>query len=307
VIAAPPIAPAARATKPWLWPNLLSLDAPAVAVLWQALFVRCFRARFDVLSAVLLPLTVWLIYSADRVLDAWSNSRSLPRHEFHGQHWRAILAAWIVAFAAAGWLAWKRLPDALFTRGLALLAIVAIYFAFVHLTPRRRWPKEFAVAILFAAGVSLAAWQQIRSAADIATVAVFCCLCWINCAAIDQWERRGRLPHTRTKLKPAVRSPQIRRSLNPLVRLSRMGAILRTAVPLNAWPVRAAAIALGLTALLLLHEQRPILGGAETLSAFAFAALDGAKDRLSTDALRVLADVALLTPLLFLPLVGLRP
>jgi hypothetical protein len=294
VIAAPPIAPPARATKPWLWPNLLSLDAPAVAVLWQALFVRCFRARFDVLSAVLLPLTVWLIYSADRVLDAWSNSRSLPRHEFHGQHWRAILAAWIVAFAAAGWLAWKRLPDALFTRGLALLAVIAIYFALVHLWPRRRWPKEFAVAILFTAGVSLAAWQQIRTVADIATVAVFCCLCWINCAAIERWERRGRLPQTRTPLKPVVR-------------LSRMGATLRTAVRLNAWPVRAPAIALGLTALLLLHERRPILGGAETLSAFAFAALDGAKDRLSTDALRVLADVALLTPLLFLPLVGLRP
>jgi hypothetical protein len=245
-------------------------------VLWQALFVRCFRARFDVLSAVLLPLTVWLIYSADRVLDAWWNSRSLPRHEFHGQHWRAILATWIVAFAVAGLLAWKRLPDALFTRGLALLAVIALYFAFVHLTPRRRWPKEFAVAILFAAGVSLAAWQQIRSAADIATVAVFCCLCWINCAAIEQWERRPR-------------------------------TMPRTAIRLTAWPLRAAAIALGLTALLLLREQRPILGGAESLSAFAFAALDGAKDRLSTDALRVLADVALLTPLLFLPLAGLRP
>jgi hypothetical protein len=293
VIAAPPLT-SARATKPWLWPNLLSLDAPAVAVLWQALFVRCFRARFDLLAAVLLPLTVWLIYSADRVFDAWSNSRSLPRHEFHGQHWRAILAAWIVAFAAAGWLAWKRLPDALFMRGLALLAVIAIYFALVHLSPRRRWPKEFAVAILFTAGVSLAAWQQIRTVADIATIAVFCCLCWINCAAIEQWERRGRLPQTRIPLKPVVR-------------LSRAGVSLRTAIRLNAWPLRAAAIALGLTALLLLHEQRPILGGAETLSAFAFAALDGAKDRFSADALRVLADVALLTPLLFLPLAGLRP
>jgi hypothetical protein len=276
VIAAPPIPSSTRPTKPWLWPNLLSLDAPAVAVLWQALFVRCFRARFDLLAAVLLPLTVWLIYSADRVFDAWSNSRSLPRHQFHGRHWRAILAAWLVAFSTAGWLAWKLLPETLFLRGLAVLAAVAIYFALVHLSPRRRWPKEFAVAILFTAGVSLAAWQQIRSAADIATVAVFCCLCWINCAAIEQWERQPRI------------TP-------------------KTAIRLPAWPLRAAAIAVGLTALLLLREQRPILGGAETLSAFAFAALDGAKDRLSADALRVLADVALLTPLLFLPLAGLRP
>ncbi len=304
MIAAPPIAPPARATKPWLWPNLLSLDAPAVAVLWQALFVRCFRVRFDLLAAVLLPLTVWLIYSADRVIDAWTHSRSLPRHQFHGQHWRAILTAWIVAFTAAGWLAWKRLPDALFTRGLALLAAIAIYFALVHLSPRRRWPKEFAVAILFAAGVSLAAWQQIRSAADIATIAVFCCLCWINCAAIEQWERRATFAEERTTLKPAVRLPEACTTLN---RLPQERAILKTLVRLPAWPVRAAAIAVGLTALLLLYEQRPILGGAETLSAFAFAALDGVKDRLSADALRVLADVALLTPVLFLPLAGFRP
>ena len=265
MIAAPPIAPAGRATKPWLWPNLLSLDAPAVAVLWQALFVRCFRARFDVLSAVLLPLTVWLIYSADRVLDAWSNSRSLPRHEFHGQHWRAILAAWIVAFAAAGWLAWKRLPDALFTRGLALLAVIAIYFALVHLWPRRRWPKEFAVAILFAAGVSLAAWQQIRTVADIATVAVFCCLCWINCAAIEKWESSGVMER----------------------------------------PVGAAAVCVGAAAFLLLYEHRPVLGGAEMASALAFLLLDRGRRRFSADALRVLADAALLSPVLFLPLAGL--
>ena len=266
MIASPPIAPPARSIKPWLWPNLLSLDAPAVAVLWQALFMRCFRVRFDALATILLPLTVWLIYAADRVFDAWTHSRALPRHEFHGLHSRAIIVAWIVAFAAAGWLAVWRLPGELFERGLALLAATAIYFAFVHLAPRLRWPKEFVVAILFAAGVSLAAWREVRSPADVAAIAVFCCLCWINCVAIEQWER-------------------------PLLSHGLRGG-----------PVRAAAIAVGLTALILLHERRPILGGAETLSAFAFVALDRVKDRLSADALRVLADVALLTPALFLPL-----
>lgn len=267
MIASPPIAQPARTIKLWLWPNLLSLDAPAVAVLWQALFMRCFRVRFDALAAILLPLTVWLIYSADRLFDARAHSRALPRHEFHGRHWRAIIIAWIAAFAAAGWMAVWRLPGDLFERGLGLLIATAVYFALVHLAPRLRWPKECAVAILFAAGVSLAAWRAVRSPADILTIAVFCCLCWINCAAIEQWER-------------------------PLLSCDR----------LTAWPVRAAAIAVGLTALLLLHDRRPILGGAETLSAFAFAALDGLKNRLSADALRVLADVALLTPALFLPL-----
>ncbi len=55
----------------WLWPNLLSLDAPVVAVLWQILFARCFQVPVDALAALLLLLTVWLIYAADRTLDAW--------------------------------------------------------------------------------------------------------------------------------------------------------------------------------------------------------------------------------------------
>lgn len=263
MIASPPIAPPARSIKPWLWPNLLSLDAPAVAVLWQALFMRCFRVRFDALATILLPLTVWLIYAADRVFDAWTHSRALPRHEFHGLHSRAIIVAWIVAFAAAGWLAVWRLPGELFERGLALLAATAIYFAFVHLAPRLRWPKEFVVAILFAAGVSLAAWREVRSPADVAAIAVFCCLCWINCVAIEHWEGESK------------------------------------------WPVAAAAGFVALAAvLLLLFSSRPVLGGAVAASALCFVLLDRARRHFSSDALRVLADVALLSPLFLLPIAG---
>ena len=56
----------------WLWPNLLSLDAPIVALLWQILFARCFHARVETLPSVLLVLAVWLIYAADRTLDSWT-------------------------------------------------------------------------------------------------------------------------------------------------------------------------------------------------------------------------------------------
>jgi hypothetical protein len=61
----------------------------------------------------------------------------------------------------------------------------------------------------------------------------------------------------------------------------------------------AAIIAIG--GLLLLHHDRPILAGAESASLFALVLLDGLHHKLSRDALRVLADVALLTPLVFLP------
>jgi len=59
-----------------------------------------------------------------------------------------------------------------------------------------------------------------------------------------------------------------------------------------------------LFALALLWMHRPVLGGAEMASAFAFLALDRAGRRFSPDVLRVLADVALLSPVVFLPLAG---
>ena len=110
----------------WLWPNLLSLDAPLVALLWQILFIRCFHAggpaSSSVLTSALLVSVVWLIYAADRALDAWRGSGLRPRHEFYRRHWRTVLPVWIVVLGATAWLAWTSLPRELFERGGALFA-----------------------------------------------------------------------------------------------------------------------------------------------------------------------------------------
>jgi hypothetical protein len=252
--------------RAWLWPNLLSLDAPLVAVLWQVLFARCFHAAVNVLAAVLLMLAVWLIYAADRVLDAWRDSSHLPRHEFYRRHWRAVLPVWGAILGIAGWLAWTELPASLLMEGLILSAAVVLYFGAVHLAPatfRRTWPKEAAVAVLFALGATVATWNHVRSAADVETILLFSCLCWINCVAIEQWESG----------KPR-------------------------------WPIGTAAFGVCVAAVILLYQHRPVLSSAEAASALAFVFLDRGRNRFTADALRVLADVALLSPILFLPLAG---
>jgi hypothetical protein len=273
------VVPCNAAPRPWLWPNLLSLDAPVVAVLWQALFARCFHASVNALAAALLVLAVWLIYAADRAFDAWSQNGGMPRHEFYRRHWRAVLPVWTAVLAIAGWLAWTRLPSLVFKEGLVLLAAVALYFAAVHLAPatlRGGWPKEAAVAVLFALGASLAAWNHLRSAEDALSILLFCCLCWINCAAIEHWESSA--------------------TLERFVRGERSA---------TSWPIGIAAICVGLAAIVLLHQHRPVLSGAEAASALGFVLLDRGRSRFTLDALRVLADVALLSPILFLPIAGI--
>jgi hypothetical protein len=67
------------------------------------------------------------------------------------------------------------------------------------------------------------------------------------------------------------------------------------------WSPLTAALWLACGAGVMVYANRPVLGGAEMASAFAFVWLGRARPRLSADAVRVLADVALLSPVLFLP------
>jgi hypothetical protein len=45
----------------WLWPNVLSLDAPLVAVLWQAALAKVHHVAIMPGLHVALFLAVWLI------------------------------------------------------------------------------------------------------------------------------------------------------------------------------------------------------------------------------------------------------
>ncbi len=255
-------------SRVWLWPNVLSLDAPVVALLWQVLFVRCFHARLGTIPSVLLGLAVWLIYAADRMLDAWRGGEHQPRHEFYRRHWRGVLPVWGAALAVGAWMACTQLSSELLLRGALLASGTALYLAAVHLAPGR-WKaagrKEAAVAVLFALGASLAAWPEVETAYDIVSILLFSYLCWMNCTAIEDWEH-GR---------------EARASI-----------------------VVAAAV-VAVTATILLREHRLILGSAETASALGLVALDRLRGRISSEALRVLADAVLLTPVLFLRAAGM--
>jgi len=253
-------------SRPWLWPNLLSLDAPIVALLWQLLFVRCFHGSLGMLPAALLAVAVWLIYVADRTLDAWRGFIEQPRHEFYRRHWRTVLPIWIAALGTGAWLAWSRLPEALFFEGAAVASCTGLYLAAVHLAPRlvrRANSKESAIAVLFGLGASLAAWPGVQTTSDVLAIALFSGLCWMNCAAIEDFEH---------------------------------GRELRSSVI-------AAAGLVALIAASLLQNHRPILGAAETAGALGLVLLDRTRGRYSAEALRVLADVVLLTQILFLPVV----
>jgi hypothetical protein len=81
---------AGAAPRWWQWPTVLSLDAPAVALVWQLTLARVARAPLAWRHVVVLTSSVWLAYVLDRWIEGW---RLLPeqlrtqRHTFY-QRWR---------------------------------------------------------------------------------------------------------------------------------------------------------------------------------------------------------------------------
>ena len=265
----------------WQWPTILSLDAPAVAVLWQWLLARSAPASLGAAEVSVLGLSVWLAYAADRWIEGWRldpGSIRTQRHLFH-QRWRwPIAATWAAVLAIDLATAVRGLPPAEFRAGLILLVPVAAYLLshqLVHRNSRWRAPKEVCVALLLAAGAAVfaVARPDARPGRLAAPTALLALLCFTNCALISVWEDDVDRVHGQTSLA-----------------LQLGGTAALRILP---WAVAALAAGAWL--------WRGRLGGGAPACAAASAVLLGIVDlaeaRMGRRLARVLADVALMTPL----------
>lgn len=184
----------------WLWFNLLSLDAPLIALVWQDFLARCYPTVgyptvLHPAGRASLGLTVWAIYLADRLLDVRHPAPDLEpvRHRFYRQHRifaRTLLAAILCADIVVTAL-WLR--PAVLDNGLLLTAGVVAYLAVFPLTGwgAVAWKKPLA-AFLFTAGTFLIAWTGAGHAVSQLAwpAAAFCALCLGNLsqnASLNRW------------------------------------------------------------------------------------------------------------------------
>jgi hypothetical protein len=268
----------------WLWWNILSLDAPTVALIWAVVFARVGGIQLRIASEIVLALAVFLIYAVDRLLDGWTATRDgdlQERHLFCARHRRSFVVSAILAATGIIFLAASRLPMAETRAGVGLASIVAVYILAIQAwrgLAKRLPSKEWAVGILFAAGTTLPVWSRAGKLGGAIWVLVilFGLLCSLNCLLIDSWESETAKPSLLPRGRRAIGAKQRWNRLP----VSAMPAVLGLVAIVFSWSVRthiaqaqaACAIAFGAFLLLLLNEQRP---------------------RLSRSALRVLADGAL--------------
>jgi hypothetical protein len=297
------VAVPARRRLPILIPaeywHLLSLDAPCVAAVWAWSIARALRITLPASQLLILFLGTWLLYVADRILDGLHPENSFrlrDRHFFYLRHRSAIFTAALPVAILLTWLVLLHMQARARRADALLFVVVAVYFALVHQRGRaiERWfPKELLVAVIAAAAIAAPAWSRLAPSdveAAVALVflaALFASLCWLNCVAIDKWER------------PLER--QVRALTHVTNRTTKWGQQnLRLAGTLIAIAAAAAGgVLFGITQIV--AAELCLAGSA---SAFLLAALDRAypESRISAFHFRIAADAALLTPVLLIAL-----
>jgi hypothetical protein len=276
----------AASTPPWwLWWNILSLDAPTVAVIWAAVFAHAAGITVRPSDEITLGLAVGTIYIADRLLDGWRSAADAAlqeRHLFCARHRTALLAVLVPASAGILWIATHGLTAREVKAGLILAAIVATYIVGIHAArgfPARLLPKELTVGILFAAGTTLPLWSQAATISPSAwlSVILFALLCSLNCLAIEYWENVRSFETPRHTASTRMDGED-----NHIYWLSAALGIAAPTVPLVGPSQRFA---------------KPIV--AISVAAFLLLLLHLFRNRFSRPALRVLADAVLVVAGLF--------
>ena len=268
---------------PAIWLNLVCLDAPLVATAWLWLFARSFDVPLEIGNSVALFLTAWLIYLADRFVDASSLNPGTPRslrQDFclrHREIWIATVAL-VAGFDA--YVIWRTTAWETFFVGATVGVLALIYLVLnqpLGLIWRSLPAKEIAIGILFAAGTAVALLPRLPLTPVFAiAVVLFAALCALNCISIANWERD--LDRSQRKVSIATRHPSLARHAGNLCVVLGFGAgaaaiIFRLAMPLF--------VCMG-------------------VSAFLLAWLSALPNSLDSERRTALADLVLFTPFVLL-------
>ncbi len=215
-------------------------------------------------SVAAMFCAVWVLYAADRLLDARGTVGLEARHLFHRRH--RVGFRWGIALACAALaLLVPRMAAAAVRMDVALAALLAGWFIVIH-SGARPLPKEFVVGMFFAAAVfvpTIAHKPEMRVQFALPAV-LFGALCCLNCLFIFAWEHQGLGEAGGHRLTIAAARRVVWLALGLAVVCFGDGGLLQTAV--------------GLSAMLLVGVHR-------------------VRGRVERTTLRAVADLVLLTPL----------
>lgn len=172
----------------WLWPNMAGIDAALIAIAWQWLFAASVDQNISPSAQLVLGLSVWLSYMADRLYDVRRHpmDRLLSlRHRFAKTYRKPLWSLWFIVLALDIGIAIKNLSTEQLIHGCVLLVACLLYTFLSQIYSKRFFPKELIVALIFTAGV-IVFMQSLPS-----PLAIFCLAvtCFVNCLILGHKEQ----------------------------------------------------------------------------------------------------------------------
>ncbi|MEM9478947.1 MAG: hypothetical protein AAGA58_04710 [Verrucomicrobiota bacterium] len=283
----------------WLWPNVLALDAPLVAVTWLYFFVGVLDIHLFPHIYWILGLTVWLIYTADHLWDGLrltNHDTATHRHRFAANYTLPIFAFFCLGLGILVYLLLFKAEGVLTTYidggrlvippypFFLLLMVVGYFIGRMANVPG--FPKEVLCGTIFALGVLcpvtvLSNWIAVQPNAGLVgnlleilkpEIWLFALLCSVNCIAISFWEYDADKDNDPASARRHEQHQQ--------------------------WP-RLAILIAGISLLFVILESTfstRVVCAAVALSAILLFALSKFGTRFSPPLNRTLADAALLAP-----------
>lgn len=250
------------------WLTSLSLDAPLVALVWQNAVSTHLDLPLDRHHRILVFLSVWLGYSADRWFDAWRHRKNVSmRHRFYFRFRWPLLSAWLFVLAAAITLALQTLNSQELVSGfcLAFFSIaISLVAQFGRLGRFRPIVKSVLAASLVTASVLLFAFPE-NANERFSSIALLLATFTLNCSFIHCWDQA-------------------------------IDAIQETG-PGDSWSLIGLRIAIGFALIAFLLCHRSPLFFYALASTLLLSIIHFSRDRLNPETRRTLADICLLTPL----------
>ncbi|MEM9935549.1 MAG: hypothetical protein AAF824_18130 [Bacteroidota bacterium] len=176
----------------------LSLDVMAGSLCSGLMVATLLEVQMPWVWWVSLPVGVWLIYTADHLLDArrLGESAHTPRHRFHYRYASQIGIAWAVVFLLCiGIIPWYS-PRELLLAGLAMGMLVGIHLVLVKWIGSRvsiLFQKELGVGIIYGLGVwigPLALDHQLPTPSTLFMFLQFTLLAFLNLIIFSHYDRQ---------------------------------------------------------------------------------------------------------------------
>lgn len=149
-----------KRTPIWLLPNLLSLDAPIVAVVWMWILSKSLRVVYVETHAYwLLAAAVWCVYVIDRIFDYHKHKDLVQevntRYLFHWKYRKLLIPVVIGVAVYIGDISLNIASEALLTAGLSGVGMIFLYIlAWKFDKGEVAYAKNFIAAMTFAFGVA---------------------------------------------------------------------------------------------------------------------------------------------------------